>query len=152
MAGKINAEAVRAVIQRPILVFLAVAVLLMAAVRLTVAERTSHPNYRMDAGTTFIREEWNYCTRFDAPAAAGDPIGSVARFVNRKLFEASRPLFFIENRLLGRRIEAGDSNYRPYVTRVEKAMIRDWDYVVSSAPDGAGMFVVRDGSIIQKID
>jgi hypothetical protein len=129
------------------------AVLLIAwiGIRLLVAERNAEPSYTMTAGTDYIRQEWGYCTRFENETRNRTGTSVLLTRVNNSLFMASRPIFWLENKVFGKRIDRG-ATYDQYMGRVREVRSRDWDYVISSHPDGRELYAVKNNSIIQKVD
>lgn len=122
------------------------------AVRVVFVEKSSEPSYVMSAGTDYIRQEWNYCNRFDNDRKSLSTVRQLGNIVNNALFAFCRPMFPIENAILGRKIVKGDPGYDRYVTRVAQIREKNWDYVISAHPDGAGLSAVRKNNVIQKVD
>jgi hypothetical protein len=131
---------------------LAVVILAWVGIRFIVAERNSAPSYIMTAGTDTIRQEWGYSTRFDNETKNLTRMAVTKNRLNTSLFSACRPLFRLENLLQGDTIGKGDVNYDRYMKRVQEVRRKDWDYVISSHPDGKEMYAVKDKAIIQRVD
>jgi hypothetical protein len=139
-----------------VMIFAALTVLIVAwvGIRLIIVERNTEPSYMMTAGQGFIRQEWGYCARFDNETnpAKMTKIAITLNQLNNSLFRLSRPILWLENTVLGKRIEKGDLNYDEYLRRVREIRNKDWDYVISSHPDGRELYVVKNNSIVQKVD
>jgi hypothetical protein len=121
-------------------------------IRLVAAERVSEPAYILRAGNDFIQQEWNYNTRLDRIPNPATVIDRTLNYLNGKGFQFSRPLFWLENRLLGCRIEKGDPAHDKYMKRLDEIRVTNWDYVVSPKRDGSPLLVVKNGSIVQKVE
>jgi hypothetical protein len=121
-------------------------------IRLVVAERNSAPSYILTAGTDTIRQEWGYSSRFDNETKNLTRKALVLNRLNVSLFSASRPLFSLENRISGTPVGKGNTDYARYMGRVQQVRSREWDYVISSHPDGRELYVVKKNAIIQKVD
>ena len=121
-------------------------------IRLVAAERVSEPAYILRAGNVYIQQQWNHCSRFDNKPHPATVLDRTLNYLNDKGFQVSRPLFWLENKLFGRRIDKGDPAYDIYMKRLDGIRVTNWDYVVSPKKDGSSLLVVKNGSIVQKVE
>lgn len=135
-----------------IAVLVIVSLLAWAGIRLIVAERVSEPAYMIVAGNDYVQEQWNYCSRFDNRPNPATMIDRTLNHVNDAFFRISRPIFWLENKILGRRIEKGDPDYNLYMGRLLEIRVNDWDYAVFPNRDGSKLLVVKGRSIVQEIE
>ena len=137
---------------RKIVAIVAGVMLVGVGIRYAIAVRNSEPAYIMVAGKNYIQEEWNYCSRFSNETNPKTAMDRARNYINNSLFNSYRPVFGLENKIFGHKIEKGDAFYDQYVKRVQEIRINGWDYVDSSYKDGRGMIVIKDRQIVQKID
>lgn len=131
-----------------------VALLAWWGVRVVFAVRNDEPAYKLPAGVESIREEWNFCSRFGEEINPAKLTLSV-RVWNRLhdcCFSSCYPLFWAENRILGKKIGKGDPGYDAYMRQVRRITAANWDYVIASSRDGRSMIAVKNGRPVQEID
>jgi hypothetical protein len=130
---------------------LTIALVSWIGIRLIVAERSSEPSYILRAGNDYIQKEWGFSSRFDNETKDTTGISSALNSLNASLFRMSRPIFWLENKVIGKRIGRNDAGYSLYMRRV--AEVRSaWDYVISSRLDGGALYAVKNNSIVQKVE
>jgi hypothetical protein len=139
---------------KKILIFAVALMLAWVGLRCAFAVRTGDPAYKFTAGTNYVSQEWNYCSRY---ADETDPrkMTAVAKGWNRlndTCFRLSYPLFGLENRLLGGTMKKGDADYDAYMGQVGKITAVAWDYAISDRRDGRGMKVVKGQRVVQQVE
>lgn len=127
-------------------------ILLWIGIRVLVAERVVEPTYLMMAGEDYVRQEWNYCSRFDKRPNPATMFDRATNYLNDVFFKVSSPIFWLENKMLSKRIEKDDPRYNKYIWPLQDILVEDWDYIVFPNRDGSKALVVKNRSIVQQIE